>query len=579
MQSNTVSSVYDAMGDKTIINDVVAGEGKKTSLNTTINGGLVLSVGDVICNKYTIQQKMDVSSGEADLFLCTYGKGTFVAKVYRRAIAVKPEVIEALAGVYSPYIAQIFELGECEGYPVEILPFYKNGSLENKRFSYEELKENIIPALNEGLRVLHENGIIHKDLKPSNIMMNNDGRTVSIIDFGISSIREKDSTIILTKTGMTPEYSAPETFKGLFLNESDYYSLGITIYELFEGHTPYFGLFGEDLERLLSVQKIPLPENMPEDLKALISALTYSDITNRRDKTNPDRRWTYEEVKNWCNGVSQPVPGGSSAYSGNAGNRIIAYKFLGKSYTSNRDLVIALNENWNDGKKQLFRGLLSAYYKQIDAEIAGKCIDAELAVEKGDADVIFFGALYDIDSEMADFLWKGYRYQDLSELGDKLLECLRQNNDSMNQFIDEILRKHILSIYYKIQHRGEADEQMTVLEAFESRRKNITNDVREKQIENYQLAYVLSGKRDFVLDDKSFATPTELCDYLIHVLDSSFDKFIQVCNRLITDNNTLDIQLESWLLIIGKESELERWRKSLGSDLYSEQEFFSRRGV
>ena len=98
--------------------------------------------------------------------------------------------------------------------------------------SAPQLKNNIIPALNEGLKVLHDNGIIHKDLKPSNIMLNADGRTVSIIDFGISSIREEGSTVIVTKTGMTPDYSAPETFRGLFLSESDYYSLGITIFEL-----------------------------------------------------------------------------------------------------------------------------------------------------------------------------------------------------------------------------------------------------------------------------------------------------------------------------------------------------------
>ena len=129
--------------------------------------------------------------------------------------------------------AKLYETGTWNGAPFEIIPFYKYGSLEGKTFSLAQLKESVIPALNEGLHALHQKGIIHKDLKPSNIMLCDDQKSVAIIDFGISSIREDGNTIVKTKTGMTPEYSAPETFKNLYLEESDYYSLGITIYELY----------------------------------------------------------------------------------------------------------------------------------------------------------------------------------------------------------------------------------------------------------------------------------------------------------------------------------------------------------
>ena len=61
---------------------------------------------------------------------------------------------------------------------------------------------------------------------------------------------------------MTPEYSAPETFKNLFLKESDYYSFGITLFELFSGYTPYANMQPEEIEQYVSVQKIPFPEEM-----------------------------------------------------------------------------------------------------------------------------------------------------------------------------------------------------------------------------------------------------------------------------------------------------------------------------
>ncbi|MFA5659451.1 MAG: protein kinase, partial [Oscillospiraceae bacterium] len=203
----------------------------ETVLNAAVSSGRVYSAGAVIASKYSIVSKMEVVTGEADLYICTFEEKSYVAKLYRRAVAVKDEVVGLLKSIDSPYVAKIFDTGVWDGRVFEILPLYKNGSLQGRRFSFDELKSNIIPSLNEGLHVLHQAGIIHKDLKPSNIMLSDNGRDVAIIDFGISSVKSENSTVIVTKTGMTPEYSAPETFRSLYLEESDYYSLGITVYE------------------------------------------------------------------------------------------------------------------------------------------------------------------------------------------------------------------------------------------------------------------------------------------------------------------------------------------------------------
>jgi serine/threonine protein kinase len=303
-------------------------------------------------------------------------------------VAVKAEIINKLIKMDSPYVSRVFATGDFNGYPVEILPYYKYGSLQNKKFSYMELKKHIIPSLNEGLNVLHSAGIIHKDLKPSNIMLNDNQIDVAIIDFGISSVRDASNTVVVTSTGMTPEYSAPETFRSLFLNESDYYSLGITIYELFCGRTPYRGMTAEEIEKYVAIQNIPYPEEMPDDLKNLISALTYNDITNRKNKSNPNRRWGYDEVKKWCGGEKLTIPGEGI---GNVKGSMPPYTFMGTAYTDKKALAKALGTNWNEGKKQLFRGILSGFFKAVDPEMAGICMDAEEAVDKGkDDDVEFF---------------------------------------------------------------------------------------------------------------------------------------------------------------------------------------------
>lgn len=536
---------------------------KATSINQALSGGNTLEPGETLCEKYKIISKMDVVSGEADLYICSRGRGKYVAKVYRRPVAIKAEVSDALAGVYSPYVAQIFDMGDYNGFPVEILPYYANGSLQGKKFSFDQLKKDIIPALNEGLKVLHENGIIHKDLKPSNIMLNADGRTVSIIDFGISSIREGNATVIVTQTGMTPDYSAPETFRGLFLAESDYYALGITLYELFCGHTPYSQLQGEELERILSIQNIPMPDNMPDELKALITGLTYSDITHRKEKANPNRRWTYTEVKNWCEGISQPLPGTSASYSMDAEGAIRPYRFLGQSYTDAKALVHAFNQNWEDGKKQLFRGLLSEHYKKFDPEIAGVCMDAEEEAERGEPDLIFFRVLYSLDRELRDFLWKGRQYHNLEEVGSQLLDNLRKNDTSMNSFIDEILNKGVMSSYMEIQGSKSADDHVAALKAFESKRRSISRDAREMTIDNYQLAYTLSGKRELIVDKESFSDPNQLSLFLCNLLNKSVDLFNAFCERLISDNDVLDVQFESWLISLGNREKISQWRLAL----------------
>lgn len=535
--------------------------GNATVLNRQVVNTGTNMVGQVIGGQYTLMDKMDISTGEADLYVCTDGSNEYVAKIYRRKVAIKEEVTEKLQAIDSPYVAKVYATGEVDGYPYEILPYYRNGSLEGKTFSYEELKTSIIPSLNEGLRVLHDNGIIHKDLKPSNIMLADNGLDVAIIDFGISSIREDGNTVVVTRTGMTPEYSAPESFKNLFLSESDYYSLGITLYELYCGHTPYEQMSQDEIEQFVSVQKLPLPADMKDELKVLVTALTYPDITNRKNKSNPNRRWGYEEILKWCVGIKQPIPGevvGTATVSGD----IRPYKFLGETYTDKSKLIYALTDNWNDGKKQLFRGLLSAYFKGFDAEIAGFCMDAEDEVANGDEDVIFFKTLYKMDSSMTKFLWKGKQYDDISVLGNELLEALRKDNTTKVAFVEELLQKGVLSQYVLCVDENET-QKANAIKAIESSYRTFKNDNRQKTMNYYLLAYMLSGRKVLYKDGVEFSSVQELTGYLKKSLDHSYDEFEKLCHKLIDYNDNLDAQFESWLLALGKKKEIEQWRKSL----------------
>jgi len=561
MENSTVINPAIQPSSATVINaEVVEEYNRQNNIETDTSSSV--SEGAIICDKYRVISQLEVSSGEADLFLCSDGLRQYVAKIYKRKFAIKQEVIDALLKIDSPYVARLYQTGSFNGYPVEILPYYEKGSLQGKTFTEDDLIRRIIPNINEGLHAIHEAGIIHKDLKPSNIMLNSDGETVSIIDFGISSIIEDGNTVLVTKTGMTPEYSAPETFKNLFLRESDYYSFGITLFELFCGYTPYANMQPEEIEQYVSVQRIPYPEEMSALLQDFISALTYYDISNRSNKNNPNRRWTYEEVKKWLDGEPLVIPGEGI---GNVGKGTMpVFKFLGEDFTDPVQLVTSFAKNWKEGKKQLFRGVVTAHFRTWNQEIARKCQAAEEKAgrENGKDDIIFWRLLYQINPKLKGFYWMGQTYESLPAFGRDVLERLWDKDKSQYSYYSSILSEKLLS-QYVLMAAPKNEKLKKAAEAIEDSYELEKNNRTDMQRTYYLMAYTLSGQKLLLLDGEQIRTVGELANYMRSVLAESFDKFESLCHRLVDYDGNLDFQLETWLMATGKQKEIEKWRASM----------------
>ena len=343
---------------------------------------------------FYVLRKMDISSGEADIYLCS-GTGTragkqYVLKYYRRVNAVKPDVVRKLMEIKSLSVAPIEGFGAFQNHQYTVLPYYEMPALSELlaggvRFSEEELRTRIIPSVIEGLRAVHEAGILHKDLKPGNLIPDETGEHIVLIDFGISS-DAGGNTIVVTQTGMTPFYAAPEALQGIFHRETDYYALGITIFELFTGFTPFQnpGMSGEEAARLAAISKIEFPENFPERLKKLVLGLTYKDISHRNERNNPNRRWGYNEVKWWLLGEDVPVPGetsGAEKVSPAAAPGFSPYRFNGTTCRSEDELIRALLANPEMGIRDLSRGLLTHHYFTVDERKGELCEKAERLIE------------------------------------------------------------------------------------------------------------------------------------------------------------------------------------------------------
>lgn len=558
------------MADRTVINSELQ-DIPKTAINSEIvdryeqridsvssSYGL-LDSGTVLCGKYTVERRLEVASGEADLYLCSFRNDKYVAKLYKRKAAIKQDVVKRLLQIDSPYVARLFESSTYNGLPVEILHYYKNGSLQGKTCSYDELIRMVIPNINEGLQVLHQAGIIHKDLKPSNIMMADDGKSVAIIDFGISSIMSDTGSVVVTKTGMTPEYSAPETFKNLFLEESDYYSFGITLFELFTGYAPYANMSAEEIGQYVSVQRIPFPDNMPALLSDFISALTYYDITSRNNKNNPNRRWTYSEVKKWLSGEDLVIPGEGV---GNIGKGVMPpYQFMNESITDPRTLVEAFAKNWEEGKKHLFRGLVTAHFRIFNQEIATQCLAAEEEASKtnGRDDIIFWKLLYKLNPSLKGFYWRGRTFESLPALGRDLLDHLWKKDKSQDKYYETVLSEKLLTEYVAtaVPKNESFKKAAASIEESYQLKKNEHTDLTKTF---YLMAYTLSGQKLLNIEGQQFRTVGELAGYMRERLEESFDAFERLCHRLVDYDGNLDIQLEMWLITIGKKKELDNWR-------------------
>jgi len=549
--------------NETVINKSV---GNETVINPIVHEDTgILHPGIILNNKYKITQRLNVAAGEADLYLCQEDNTTYVAKLYKRNAAIKDEIVEVLKNIDCPNIAKIIDLGTYKDYPYEIMPYYKEGSLAGKTFDLKKLKQDVIPCINRALNILHKNGVIHKDLKPSNIMSFNGGQDFALIDFGISTVIDDGNTLVQTRTGMTPEYSAPETFRGVYqLEDSDYYSFGITLYELYCGHTPYKHMTTDEIAKYMAAQNLPFPANMPTELRNLITGLTYSDITHRNEKDNPNRRWGYEEVAKWNKGISLPIPGVSRTYSGT----MPVYTFLKQKYYSVPDLVNAFAQNWEIGKRQVFRGILSSFLKPIDPEKADYCLDAEGLLKKDPTkeDVIFWNLLYQLDDSFNKFVWKSLLFDDLEELGKSILNRLRCGICEDALLWDEILENKLLSKYVSMKY--DSTEMLNAVEGLEyeivlPKYKQKSININAKNKIYYKIGYLLSGDKSFVLDGMIFNSLEALVDNMNRELEKSFSDFMRVCRKIMPEPGVLDPQFEGWLIALGKEHELSDWEKNL----------------
>src|SRR5215468_8778103 len=191
-------------------------------------------------------------------------------------------------------VASVWHLGKTENSYFYAMEFVEGETLENliKRSGRLEVKLalEIAAQVAAGLAAVHEQNLVHRDIKPSNIMvrLKDDGSTTAkIIDLGLAkSLNEPGDQTVISMPGAfagTPEFASPEQFAGVGADiRSDLYSLGITLWEMVTGKTPFRGTPGEVMYQH---QHSPLPleelEGVPQPLVVLLETLLKKDPVQR----------------------------------------------------------------------------------------------------------------------------------------------------------------------------------------------------------------------------------------------------------------------------------------------------------
>jgi serine/threonine protein kinase/Flp pilus assembly protein TadD len=238
------------------------------------------------------------------------GQPQWVARLRREAVA--------LAAVNHPNVVTVHAVSEADGIPFVVMELVEGSTLQRLLppggFEHERVVELAIPIV-AALEAAHASGVLHRDLKPGNVMVTPDGR-VKVVDFGLAKVIGDPAADRQATAATTPglvlgtlAYLAPELLVGESADrKSDFYSLGVLLFEMVTGRLPFTGTTVPWLMREIMLEPAPLLSavrpGVPERLTRVVSALLAKEPHRRPGSA----RLILEELTRCQRGEPAPAP-------------------------------------------------------------------------------------------------------------------------------------------------------------------------------------------------------------------------------------------------------------------------------
>src|SRR5438477_2516802 len=212
---------------------------------------------------------------------------------------------EAAASLDHPSIVPIYEVGEREGACYFSMKFVEGGQLDEvvKRapMSIRQAAE-LIAKVARTVHYAHEHGILHRDIKPGNILLDAKGEPL-LTDFGLARLVEAESTITRTREALgTPSYMAPEQAAGeqrKLSNATDVYGLGAVLYQLLTGHPPFAGGTTYETIKLLLDTEPRQPRLLNPKIDRDLSTICLKCLEKDPQRRYPSALALAEDLERW----------------------------------------------------------------------------------------------------------------------------------------------------------------------------------------------------------------------------------------------------------------------------------------